>query len=744
MLDNAPSKKMDERELLAVLREEDRDSASFFSSELATVQAEAMERYYAEKYGDEVEGRSQVVTHDVEDAINWSMPHLMRLFIGNDELVTVEDNESDNPQLGDQIGEYLSHIFFKENAGEEILHDFAFDGMLQRIGWVRIAWADATPKRKILKNVPAERLMEYTENPEYEIIAQDSDELEQLWELEVRHTPTNGRMVVEQIPPEEMAYSSRASSVDKSDYLRRKSEEFVSELCREFKDKAHDLDPSNYGIQATNGEDDLDSDPRRQARHEQESSDARDNSDDHANKRKVDLLTEYIRIDYDGDGIVELRQVKRVGNTILENIEVDEPEYVSWSPIRVAHKLTGRSITDTVLDIQKIRTVITRKLLDSLAQSLAPRRVVNTNALGEEGINQLLDHDIGDVIKCEGDPNLAINELITPDVSQSAYAALEYFDQRSEEATGITRHAQGLKAKAITDTKGGIENLQAAANSRLELIGRWLGHGVERIFTRMYKLSVAHQDQPRMLKLQGKQAEFDPRGWSEDARITVHIGQAAETREARIAKLILIKDEQKEILLATGPDNPICSIKEYRETLALIAREAGFKKPERFFKEIEDDWQPPDTSEQPDPAIEEAKAKIQLAQQEAQAKQQLAQQEAQAKVQLSQAEAQQKAQQSQAQMQFDQQMNGAKLETDTKIAEMKFAHQREMDQAKLQSEREIAAMRIESEQQLAYARMEAEMELARWRTGQELELAKSKASEDAKLKEDRPGGRLDA
>jgi hypothetical protein len=40
--------------------------------------------------------------------------------------------------------------------------------------------------------------------------------------------------------------------------------------------------------------------------------------------------------------------------------------------------------------------------------------------------------------------------------------------------------------------------------------------------------------------------------------------------------------------------------------------------------------------------------------------------------------------------------------------------------------------------------MNAEMELARWRTEQELELAKSKAAEDAKLKEDRPGGRLDA
>ena len=728
-------KPMDERDLLAVLREEERDAASFYSSELASDQATAMERYYAAKYGDEVEGRSAVVSHDVEDTINWMMPHLMRLFIGNDELVSVEDDESDDPEQADNIGEFLTHVFFKGNAGEEILHDFAFDGLLQRIGVVRVAWEDPKPSPpKRLRNIPAVRLQEYLYNPEYEILAQDSDEYEQVWELEVRHTPSVGKIIVEQVPPEEVAFSKHSMSIAGTDYHRRKSEEFVADLCRQFRDKAHELDPSNYGLEADSGEDDLDSDPRRQARHEAESYDTtNNNADAHKNRRKVDLMTEYVRIDYDGDGIVELRQIKRVGNTILENIEVEASEFIVWSPVRISHKLVGRSIADMLEDIQKIRTVVTRKLLDSLSQSLAPRRVINKSMMGDDGVDQLLDHDIGDVIECQGNPREAIFELVTPDVSPSAYQALEYFDQRAEEASGVTRHAQGLKAEAITDTARGIEGLQAAANSRIELVGRWLGHGVERIFARMYKLAVAHQDAPKIMKIGGKPTQIDPRLWSDNARVSLHIGQAAETREAKLAKLNIISQKQEQILMQAGPDNPISTIKEYRETLALMAREAGFKSPERFFKEIPEDYQPPQPQEQEDPKLVEVKAKMQLAQAEAQAK-----------AQLSQAEAQQKAQQNQAQMQFDQQMNGAKLETDKQIAEMKFMHQREMDQAKLQSEREIAAMRIQSEQELAYARMNAEMELARWRTEQELDLAKSKASADANLKQDKPGGRLDA
>lgn len=719
-MDNRP---MDDRELLAILREEERDASSFYSSELAHDQAEAMERYYGKPYGDEVEGRSKVVTHDVEDAINWMMPHLMRLFISNDELVTVEDEESDDAEEGDIAGEYLSQLFFKDNPGEEILHDFAFDGLLQRVGVVRVSWEEPQPSPpRTIRNIPVERLAEYVDNPEYEILSQSSDDAETMWDLEVRHTPPNGRPIIEQVPPEEFAYSKRTKSIAEADYHRRKTEEFVADLKRMFPDKARDLDPENRAFSSVNGEDELDDDPRSIVRHQTETDDVNSTESYHARRRKVELLTEYIRIDYDGDGVVELRQIKRVGNIILENVEVEKSEYIAWSPIRVAHKLTGRSVADLIVDIQKIRTVITRKMLDSLGQSLAPRRVVNKNRLGEDGIDQLLDHDIGDVIEVDGDPRESIHELITPDISGSAYQALEYFDTRAEEASGVTRHAQGLRAEAITDTAKGIESLQAAANSRIELVGRWLGHAVERIFERLFDLVQAHQAQPMIRRIRGQPMEINPSLWSDKAKVSIHIGQAAETREAKLSKLNIIASKQEQILMEAGPGNPIVSLQQYRETLALMAREAGFKKPGRFFAEIPPDYQPPDPQQQPDPKVLEAEAKIKLEQ----------------------AKAQTQAQLDQAKMQAEQAMNAARLEADQEIARLRFEHERMMDEARMANEQEIAAMRIESESRIAFARMEAEQELARWRTQQEMELAKSKAADEAKMREDRPGGRLDA
>ncbi len=737
---------MEEDELIAILREEDRDAASFYSSELALAQAEAMKRYNAEPYGDEVEGRSGAVTHDVEDAVNWLMPHLMRLFIGQDDLITIEDIRTLDPDQLEQIAEYLTFVLFKDNSGEEIVHDFAQDGLLARIGIIRVAWEEPTPKPpKTFTNVPAERLAEFLANPEYEIVSQSSED-DQTWDLEVIVTPRTGRIVIEQVPPEEFAFSSQAASIEAADYHRRTTEEYVADLATMYPDKADALDSSFYGL-TDDDADELENDYRRITRHQPETTHIHDTSDYHRNRRKVDLHTEYLRIDYDGDGIVELRQIKRVGNTILENIVVEESEFVSWSPIRLSHKLVGRSIADVLKDIQQIRTVITRKLLDSLGQSLAPRRVVNKTKIGEEGVDQLLDHDIGDVIECEGSPTDAIHELVTPDVSGSAYQALEYMDQRAEEASGVTRHAQGLKPEAITDTARGINALQTAANSRIELIGRWLGAGVEKVLQRVYRLSVAHQDGPRVVPLNGQPTMINPQTWSEEARIQIHVGMAAESREARMMKLGIIAGKQEQILMQLGPDNALLSLREYRNTLAAMTREAGFRSPERFFKDIPDDFEMPAQENEEDREAQakmaEAQAKMQIEQMKTQAQLQIEQAKAAAQAQLEEAKAAARAQEAQQKLDFDQALAAAKTEADQALAELKFTHEAELNAAKLASEQQIAELRIASEEMLARERMAQERELAEMRISQEADLARRE--QDVTISAgNRPGGALDA
>lgn len=736
------ARKMDEALLLKVLKEEEADSASYYDSEIAKAQADAMDRFHAKPYGDEVEGRSRVVTHDVEDTINWIMPGLMRAFQRGDGLITCDDPAlDDGDQTLKEASDYLSHVLFADNPGETVIYDFAFDALLQKLGVLRCYWKDPEPKPpKIIEGVTPEQLDKYTKDPEYEILSQQEDtktiegQPYQCFSLMVQQKPKIGRACIEAVPPEEFRVSRRARSIKEADYHGWKQHCFLAEIIREHPDKAAELDPG--GNYVTKDDDtDVASDARASARFPDEpvvvnGTDRASYSD--VGRKKVWRMVEYIRCDYDGDGTVELRRVCRVGDVILENDAMDESEFVVWTPIRIAHRMIGRSLADTLLDLQKIKTVLTRRALDSLGQSLMPRTVVNEMMMASDGstLDRILDHDVGSVIPVKGPVGEAIREVVTPDVSPQALQALEFFDRRSEEATGVNRHAMGIQPQAITETKGGIEMLQAAANSRVEQIGRWLSFGLQEALEKLLRLLAAHQDGPRMVKIKGKRLQIDPRRWSDEMSVSVHVGMVAESRDRKMTYLGIIAGKQEQIIMKAGLDNPIAGVREYRNTLAQMVETMGFKSGGLFFKEIPENYQPPPP--QPDPKTMEVQQKGQIAQ----------------------AELVQKGQMQQAEMAGRMQLEAAKGEMGRQTAAQKIAADREAADAKLRSEHELAQLRIRSEAELAVMRMQAEMDLARWKAEQEFSLrerelaagakAKANGTDSGGIKDERPGGRLDA
>lgn len=776
-------------ELLRLLKEEEVDSASYYASELAIDQANAMDRYYAKPYGDgsELPNRSSVVTHDIEDAINWIMPALMRTFANSDELLSIEDEKCDDDEQAKIAGQFLRHVIWSDNAGAKLIHDSIFDGLLQRTGLIHTYWEDPVPSApEIIEGVTAEQLIRYVQDPEYVILAQsvtgdtadeereeseyaeESEEIEahaeapaegdesatpgQLkpmaqpkqdeqpdepveptWTLKVQYVPKCGRARAQVIPPEEFRISRRARSIFEADYHCWKREVFIANVVGEFPDRAYELDPENFA--SVKADDVLtDTDPRVLARFPDEPTTGQRASHYDPQRRKVWENIEFIRIDQDGDGVVELRRIRRVGDTILENDRVEESEISIWSPIRVSHRAIGRSLADPLMDIQKIRTALTRRSLDSLSRSLAPRTLINAQAAAADPtlIDRLLDHDVGDVIPVSGDPNAVVRELQTPDVSGMAFQAIEYWDRRSEEASGVskTRIMGGANANAITDTAKGLDDLRSAANERVEQVARWAADFFEEVFGKLLRLVIRHQDCPRIVKIGGKRLSVDPRRWSDEMAVRVHVGMVGESREKKLNYLNLIKGTQEQILLKMG-QSPLVTFDHYRNTCAEMVSVMGFKDPSRFFGEIPEGWQP---APQADPKAEEAKAKLQLAQADMQQKGQIEQAKLKGQMQLQQMELQGKQQLASQDLGIQQQLAAAKAETDKQAAMIKA-----------ETERQIAEMRMRTEAAIAEQRLAAEMELARWKVSMELEhQARMQSTRDVNLPSDRPGGRLDA
>jgi hypothetical protein len=505
-----------------------------------------------------------------------------------------------------------------------------------------------------------------------------------------------GRVHIEAVPPEEFAFAKGSKSVKESGYHRRKRKVFVADLCRQFpdrKDKLKERSPKS--------QEDTTNDSRVSAR--EADSSARSDPTSTVGREQCDLIEEFIRIDWDCDDVVELRSIKRVDDIILENEAVEASEFVVWTPFRMSHKIDGRSMHDVLKDLQKIRTVITRRYLDGLGQTLTPRTYVNLSAVDEDmgTLAALMANKIGGVIPVKGDARQAVQEMTSPDVSGSALNALEFFDQRVQEASGVNKQSQGMDPQAMNKTATGIDLLQAAAKTRIEMVATWLGFALEDVFSLALKQLVAHQDAARQVKLFGSFVPVDPRRWRDDAAISVHVGSAGVSRQQRLLNLQLIATKQENILMTAGPQNPMVQLSHYRATLSQICSVMGFKDTSLFFGEVPPDYQPPPPPPDPKQAAEQAKmqaemAKLQLAQQKAEQAAALAQQVADNKIKLA-------------------------------IEEANAKHALEIQKAKFEAEH-------------AQEQMRAEFALERMR----MESRARVDSEKAQLDNNRPGGRLDA
>lgn len=834
--DGEKKPEFDKAAVLKVLREENADADTYYTSETANAQAEALDAYFGKApkgLDSSDENRSRIVTNDIGDTINWLMPSMMKPFLGSEQFITCDDDGLDDgdPTLI-QSAEFLRYVFFKDNPGDEILHDFCFDGLLQKIGVARVYWEDPKPKpAKTMSGVTAEQLIKYAQDPEYQILGveqdgdtgadpddgdNDGDEQPQgpqqqaqpqppmmpgqpqpgqpeqqsppdgaqppmggllappqgqpqqpgimgiqpqqqqaqqtaflpTFTVQVQRTPRVGKCRIEVVPPEEFRVARRAKKL-KDAYHGWKFQALLSDLRKDHPEEMMDF----ASTKASTSDIESMTDPRIQARFEDTGWISR--SDD----GKVWVHIEYCHLDPFGQGEMKLYRIKRVGDTFLEFDQVDETEFVTWSPIRVAHRLIGAAVSDPLMQIQKVRTALMRKAMDSLSQSLQPRSAVAKRAIEHDATlyDRLMDHSVGDVIELDTDDvGKAFASIATPDVSPQAFAALEQWDRRSEEASGVSRHSMGVQPQAITDTKGGIENLQAASNSRIELVARWLAYALQEILDKSLRLIATHQDHARIVKINGKRLSIDPRRWSDEMTVTVNVGAVGESREKQLVYANAIMAVQEKIVTGMGPDNPLCGAKELRNTIAWSLELMGRKDAGAYIKEVPEDYRPPDPP--PDPKVALEQAKLQSQQQAEQAKMQQAMQIKQAELQMQQqseaARMQHEAALKQAEAQFNQTLAREKLEADMQARQYEADRKAEQDALRREMEERIALANAESQAVLARQQLAAQIELEQWKFSMQLKMQREGHSASAHatesktaeihLQKNRPGGRLDA
>ena len=121
-------------EVLALLGQLLENSIGYFEGTIGAERRTAFKYYLGKPYGNEIEGRSQVVTQDVLEVVENILPSLLRIFTAGEQIVKFDPQGPEDQEVAEQCTDYINHIFMKDNPGFMILYTMFKDALLQKNG----------------------------------------------------------------------------------------------------------------------------------------------------------------------------------------------------------------------------------------------------------------------------------------------------------------------------------------------------------------------------------------------------------------------------------------------------------------------------------------------------------------------------------------------------------------------------------------------------------------------------------
>jgi hypothetical protein len=415
----------------------------------------------------------------------------------------------------------------------------------------------------------------------------------------VEYTTSDGRARVEAVAPEDFSVARDTVDLKTATYCAMRSRPRAQDLIAEGYDRDKVALLPMYGAPSFSEEIRL----ARDTAGEQTGLTAGATGD----LRLVEILEHFIRVVNDA-GEPEIWRVVTGADsdsrTLLERERVDRIPFASITPYPVAHRFYGRSVADLLLEIQRIKTALTRMLLDSGYFALNQRLQVDMTKANEFTIGDLLRNEPGVPIRTRGPE--AVTPVASAGLSFDAASALEYFSTVGEARTGIVRNAQGLNPDTLHDTATGAMALMSNAQKRVRMIARVFAEtGVKDMFLGVHALIRTHAERAKAARLRGQWVAVDPTLWGERDDMTIEIGLGSGGRAQELAAgAQALQVMQSVIQLQGGVGGPLVTLQNaYNFLKRYFERGLGMKSADPFLTDPSTSPPSPQASQAEPPSL---------------------------------------------------------------------------------------------------------------------------------------------
>ena len=398
---------------------------------------------YGKAYGNEVEGRSQIVSKDIKKQLEWMIPSITDPFLSSQDVISCNPVTYEDAEAARQ---------------NELLLNTQFCRKFPRYNFINKATRVlATEGTVVIQTGWDYKEEEYEE--ETEVIATDEygrdyiamGMVKKLKVLKNQPTATVCRNEDVYIDPTCM------DDMDKCQFVIYRYETDISTLKSDGRFKNLDK------VELDSNDPDNDSDY--------------DNEDDTSFKfedkaRKKIMVYEYWgNYDVDNDGVVEQVVCAWVGDTIIrleDNPYPDKkPPFIVVPFNAVPFQLFGEALAENIGDNQKIKTAITRGLIDNMAQSNNGQVGIRRGALNSQNRKRFL---AGDNFEFNTSPNDFWQGSYNQ-IPGSAFNMLSLMNNEIEAQTGVKSFSGGLNGNTLGSSATAARGtLDAAAVRKLDIV----------------------------------------------------------------------------------------------------------------------------------------------------------------------------------------------------------------------------------------------------------------------------------
>tara|TARA_R110000796_G_scaffold33154_14_gene86281 strand:- start:1721 stop:3811 length:2091 start_codon:yes stop_codon:yes gene_type:complete len=582
--------KMTDKELVSLLTQAKEDCA-IYTGEFMKENEKYLEAYLGLKTGEfsSVPEESSVVSNDVADVVEADMPSLARIFMGSGDILSFEANTENAAEVqeAEDKTKYVNWVVRNQPESFKIQHDWLKDAEIQKASVVKYFYEESKDVEVVeYEGLTEDELSEVVDSlkgpdiKKVEIIEQEVED--DFFNIKFKVTREIKRIKIVNVPPESFLISRNASSKQDAEVVGDISQPSRSQLLADgFDRELIDSLPSH--------DKDLNSRSRlNQIRNEDQGGSFSSETIADKASEKVEILDLYCRVDFDGDGIAEMRHIMISGNVLLVNEYFNHKPYAMLSAVLMPHKAIGRSRAEIAYPTQLEKTALKRGMMNNMYMTNKPRTVVHSSV----NLDDMLTVRTNGIIRMDDEnPNIipqnAVYPLVTQYTGDKTLQVIQYADQQRANTTGALMSSQGLDADAISkETATRFSGVEKSGAAKIELIARnYAETGYRDLFEGIAWLAGRYQNTEIEFIVLGKAMKINPSKWKYNHTVRTNVGLGAGNNEALVASLQGIYQIQQQLKMS---GSALVDEVDMFNTLKRITDGLGLPRANEFFNNPEE------------------------------------------------------------------------------------------------------------------------------------------------------------